>query len=95
MPTRMVPTLAVCELCSQPSFLSPLKLGSFQIAKSCERVLQRFTAAPQASSLLEPFSGVWNPFRPRRHRVSAQPYRAIMRDRFGTWQEVVGAAPRP
>ena len=29
LPTRMVPTLAVCELCSQPSFLSPLKLGSF------------------------------------------------------------------
>jgi len=69
----MVPTLAVCELCSQPSFLSPLKLGSFQIAKSCERVLQRFTAAPQASSLLEPFRGVWNPFRPRRHRVSPSP----------------------
>jgi putative transposase len=48
-----------------------------------------------AQRFLEPFSAVCNQFRPRRHRMSAQHYRKIMRDRFRTWQEVVGATSRP
>jgi putative transposase len=55
-----------------------------------ERVLQRFKSAQHAQSFLEPFSAVCNHFRPRRHRLSAHHYREIMRDRFHTWQEVVG-----
>jgi putative transposase len=60
-----------------------------------ERVLQRFKSAKHAQSFLEPFSAVCNQFRPRRHRLSAQQYRATMRNRFDTWREVVGIAPRP
>jgi putative transposase len=56
-----------------------------------ERVLQRFKSPQHAQSFLEPFSAVCNQFRPRRHRLSAHHYREIMRDRFHTWQEVVGA----
>src|SRR5918911_143507 len=48
-----------------------------------------------AQRFLEPFSAVCNQFRPRRHRMSAQHYRKTMRDRFRTWQEVVGATSRP
>ena len=57
-----------------------------------ERVLQRFKSAEHAQRFLEPFSAVCNQFRPRRHRLSAHHYREIMRDRFHTWQEVVGTA---
>src|SRR5919198_3962241 len=60
-----------------------------------ERILQRFKSAKHAQTFLEPFSAVCNQFRPRRHRMSAQHYRKIMRDRFRTWQEVVGATSRP
>jgi putative transposase len=60
-----------------------------------ERILQRFKSAEHAQRFLEPFSAVCNQFRPRRHRLSARRYREIMRDRFRTWQEVVGVAPRP
>jgi putative transposase len=59
-----------------------------------ERVLQRFKSAEHAQRFLEPFSAVCNQFRPRRHRLSAQQYRKIMRDRFATWREVVRLAPR-
>jgi putative transposase len=55
-----------------------------------ERVLQRFKSAEHAQHFLEPFSAVCNQFRPRRHRLSAQRYRAIMRARFQAWREVVG-----
>ena len=58
-----------------------------------ERILQRFKSAEHAQTFLEPFSAVCNQFRPRRHRLSAHRYRAVMRDRFRTWQEVVGVAP--
>ena len=57
-----------------------------------ERVLQRFKSTEHAQGFLEPFSAVCNQFRPRRHRLSAQHYREIMRDRFRIWQEVVGTA---
>jgi putative transposase len=60
-----------------------------------ERVLQRFKSAEHAQGFLEPFSAVCNQFRPRRHRLSAQQDRATMRNRFDTWREVVGMAPRP
>ena len=55
-----------------------------------ERVLHRFKSADHAQTFLEPFSAVCNHFRPRRHRLSAHHYHQIMRDRFRTWQEVVG-----
>jgi putative transposase len=58
-----------------------------------ERVLQRFKSAEHAQRFLEPFGAVCNQFRPRRHRLSAQQYRKIMRDRFATWRGVVRLAP--
>jgi putative transposase len=60
-----------------------------------ERILQRFKSTEHAQRFLEPFSAVCNQFRPRRHHLSAQHYREIMRDRFRTWQELVGTPSRP
>jgi putative transposase len=50
-------------------------------------VLQRFKSPERAQRFLEPFSADCNQFRPRRHRLSADQYREIMRDRFGTCRE--------
>ena len=60
-----------------------------------ERILQRFKSAEHAQAFLEPFGTVCNQFRPRRHRLSAHCYREVMRERFRTWQEVIGMPPRP
>ena len=60
-----------------------------------QAVLRRLTSAGHAQPFLEPFGAVCNQFRPPRHHLSAQYYRKVMRDRFRTWQEVVGLAPRP
>jgi putative transposase len=58
-----------------------------------ERVLQRFKPAEHAQRFLEPCGAVCNRCRPRRHRLSAHHYRAVMQHRFRTWRDVVGAAP--
>ena len=60
-----------------------------------ERILQRFKSAEHAQTFLEPFSAVCKQFRPRRHRLSADRYREVMRDRCRTWPAVVGVAPCP
>ena len=58
-----------------------------------ERVLQRFKSPEQAQAFLETFSAVCNHFRPCRHRLSAERYRQIMRERFQQWREIACLAP--
>jgi putative transposase len=53
-----------------------------------ERRMQRFKSAEQAQRFLEPFSSVFNHFRPRRHRLTAIAYRRLMDEQRQTWREV-------
>jgi putative transposase len=55
--------------------------------------MQRFKSPEQAQRFLETFSAVCNHFRPRRHRLSAERYRQIMRERFQQWREITCLAP--
>ena len=55
-----------------------------------ERVMRRFKSAASAQRFLDAFSRVCDLLRPRRHRLSAAAYRAIMRERVATWHEVAG-----
>lgn len=58
-----------------------------------ERVLQRFKSPEHAQSFLEPFSAVYNHFRPRRHRLAADQYRHLRTERFAQWREAARLAP--
>jgi putative transposase len=52
------------------------------------RTLQRFKSKAHAPRFLGPFSAVGNCFRPRRHRLSANQYRPVRRERSRLWWEV-------
>jgi putative transposase len=54
--------------------------------------MQRFTFPQQAQGLLEPFGLISNHFRPRRHLLTAQAYRAVLADRFRTWRVMTETA---
>jgi putative transposase len=45
--------------------------NSHRPVRKRERALQRFNSLQHAQRFLEPFSAVWNPFRPRRHLLPA------------------------
>jgi putative transposase len=55
--------------------------------------MQRFKSPEQAQRFLETFRAVWNHFRSRRHRLSAERHRQIMRERFQQWSEIARLAP--
>jgi putative transposase len=55
-----------------------------------ERVRRRFKSPASAQRFLDAFSRVANLFRPGRHRLSADAYRATMRERAAVWREVAG-----
>jgi putative transposase len=55
--------------------------------------MQRFKSPEQAQRFLETFSAVCNHFRPRRHRLSVEHYRQIMRERFQQWRATTYLAP--
>jgi putative transposase len=67
--------------------------NSHRPVRKRERALQRFKSPAHAQRFLEPFSAVCNHFRPRRHLLSAEPYRQLRTDRFQQWREVVRLAP--
>ncbi len=52
--------------------------------------MRRFRSAPSAQRFLAAFSRVGTLFRPRRHLLSADAYRAAMRERTATWRDVAG-----
>ena len=58
-----------------------------------ERALQRFKSPNHAQRFLEPFSAVCNHFRPRRHLLSAAPYRQIRTERLQPWREAARLQP--
>lgn len=55
-----------------------------------ERAMRRFRSTPSAQRFLDAFSRVGNLFRPRRHMLRADAYRATMRERVATWRDVAG-----
>lgn len=56
--------------------------------------MQRFKSPVQAQCFLEPFSAVFNHFRPRRHLLSASGYRAVMAETLWDLADVVAVVSR-
>jgi putative transposase len=53
-----------------------------------ERAMRGFHSVSGAQRFLSAFSGISPHFRPRRHLLRAQEYRAEMNTRFATWNEI-------
>jgi putative transposase len=62
--------------------------NSHQPTRVREKVMRRFKSARHAQSFLSSFGIICSHFRPRRHLLTAERYRAEMQSRFATWREV-------
>ena len=62
--------------------------NSHQPTRLREKVMRRFKSSGHAQRFLSAFGIISSHFRPRRHLLTAERYRAEMRSRFGTWNEV-------
>jgi putative transposase len=67
--------------------------NSHRPVRKRERALQRFKSPAHAQRFLEPFSAVYNRFRPRRHLLPAEQYRQMRTERFHQWQEAARLQP--
>jgi putative transposase len=67
--------------------------NSHQPTRLREKKMRRFTSAKQAQRFLSAFSLIAGHFQPRRHRLRAGEYRAILQSRFQQWNEVTGVKP--
>ncbi|WP_201381659.1 IS6 family transposase [Ktedonobacter sp. SOSP1-52] len=63
---------------------------SHQPTRQCERTMRHFKSPGQAQRFLSAFGPILDHFRPKRHRLTARDYRALMQDRFQMWNEVTG-----
>ena len=52
--------------------------------------MRRFKSPGHAQRFLSAFGPISDHFRPKRHRLNASVYRALMQDRFQVWNEVTG-----
>jgi putative transposase len=66
--------------------------NSHQPTRERERRMRRFKSPQQAQRFLSIHAAVSSHFRPRRHRLTADRYRAIRRLRFRIWNRAVRAA---
>jgi putative transposase len=64
--------------------------NSHQPTRQRERRMQGFKSAGHAQRFLAAYGPIAQPFRPRRHRLSASAYRQEMRHRFESWAEITG-----
>jgi len=64
--------------------------NSHQPTQLREKKMRRFKSTKQAHRFLSAFGLIAGHFQPRRHRLHAGEYRAILQDRFQTWNEVTG-----
>src|SRR5690242_3502938 len=62
--------------------------NSHQPTRLREKKMRRFKSAKQAQRFLSAFGPISGHFQPRRHRLSAKEYRAILQARFLVWNEV-------
>ena len=65
--------------------------NSHQPTRLRERVMRRFKSAGQAQRFLSAFGIITSHFRVGRHLCTAGVYREMMKSRFATWEQVVGA----
>jgi hypothetical protein len=52
--------------------------------------MRKFKSAKQAQRFLSAFGPLSQHFQPRRHRLNAEEYRAIVQGRFQQWNEIIG-----
>jgi len=64
--------------------------NSHQPTRLREKKMRRFKSAKYAQRFLSAFSPISGHFQPRRHRLSAGEYRAILHTRFQQWNEITG-----
>ena len=62
--------------------------NSHQPTRLREKKMRRFKSAKQAQRFLSAFGPISGHFQPRRHRLRAGEYRAILQGRFLVWNEV-------
>ncbi|GAC1437510.1 MAG: IS6 family transposase [Ktedonobacteraceae bacterium] len=62
--------------------------NSHQPTRQRERTMRRFKSAGHAQRFLSTFEPISDHFRPRRHRLKASDYRALMQERFQTWNDI-------
>jgi putative transposase len=62
--------------------------NSHQPTRLREKKMRRFKSAKHAQRFLSAFSLISGHFQPRRHRLNAGEYRALLQTRFQTWNEV-------
>jgi putative transposase len=62
--------------------------NSHQPTRLREKKMRRFTSAKQAQRFLSAFGPIAGHFQPRRHRLSAREYRAILQSKFLEWNEI-------
>jgi putative transposase len=64
--------------------------NSHQPTRQRERTMRRFKSPGHAQRFLAAQAPIREHFCPRRHRISAKRYRAVMQDRFMIWNTVTG-----
>src|SRR5512135_1301614 len=64
--------------------------NSQQSTRLREKKMRRFKSAKHAQRFLAAFGPIAGYFQPRRHRLHAKEYRALLRGRFQAWNEVTG-----
>ena len=62
--------------------------NSHQPTRLREKKMRKFKSAKHAQRFLSAFGTLSQHFQPRRHRLSAREYRAILQGRFQTWNEI-------
>jgi putative transposase len=62
--------------------------NSHQPTRQRERTMRRFKSPGHAQRFLSAFGPISDHFRPRRHHLSASEYRALLQERFETWNEI-------
>src|ERR671923_2909531 len=72
----------------QHRYLNNRAENSYQPTRLREKKMRRFKSAKQAQRFLSAFGPISGHFQPRRHRLSAEEYRAIVQSRFQMWNEV-------
>ena len=65
--------------------------NSHQPTRLREKVMRRFKSSVHAQRFLSAFGIITSHFRVGRHLYRASGYRAVMRSRFMTWEEVIAA----
>jgi putative transposase len=62
--------------------------NSHQPTRLREKKMRRFKSAKHAQRFLSAFGPISGHFQPRRHRLRAEEYRAILQARFLVWNEI-------